>query len=97
MQSKIGKLVIVRHGESQWNKDNLFTGKADVHLTGKGFNASEALGALIRDIEIHKVIEGRDLVINDLAIIMLMEVQIQNFFVSSVHCNVIVVGKGSLQ
>lgn len=55
MQNKIGKLIIVRHGESEWNKANLFTGKTDVHLTRGGFNVSEALGALIKDIEIHRV------------------------------------------
>ncbi len=55
MQNKIGKLIIVRHGESEWNKANLFTGRKEVHLTGDGFRASEALGALIKDIEIHRV------------------------------------------
>lgn len=55
MDNKSGKLVIVRHGESEWNKANLFTGKQDVHLTGEGYKASEALGLLIEDIEIHKV------------------------------------------
>lgn len=55
MQNKIGKLIIVRHGESEWNKANLFTGKKDVHLTREGFKAAEELGALIEDIKIHKV------------------------------------------
>ena len=30
------KLVLVRHGESEWNKLNLFTGWTDVDLTDKG-------------------------------------------------------------
>lgn len=55
MQSKIGKLIIVRHGESEWNKANLFTGKKDVHLTGEGFRISESFGALIQDIKINRV------------------------------------------
>ena len=54
MKNAIGKLIIVRHGESEWNKANLFTGKEDVHLTEKGFKTSEAFGTLIKDIEIHK-------------------------------------------
>ncbi|MBW1990408.1 MAG: 2,3-diphosphoglycerate-dependent phosphoglycerate mutase [Deltaproteobacteria bacterium] len=37
------KLVLLRHGESLWNKENLFTGWTDVGLTEKG--AAEALGA----------------------------------------------------
>ncbi|AGT27601.1 2,3-diphosphoglycerate-dependent phosphoglycerate mutase [Borrelia miyamotoi] len=35
------KLVLVRHGESEWNKENLFTGWTDVKLSEKGI--SEAL------------------------------------------------------
>jgi 2,3-bisphosphoglycerate-dependent phosphoglycerate mutase len=30
------KLVLLRHGESVWNKDNLFTGWTDVDLSGRG-------------------------------------------------------------
>jgi bisphosphoglycerate-dependent phosphoglycerate mutase len=55
MQNKIGKLIVARHGESEWNKANLFTGKEDVHLTRKGFEVSEAMGEMIKDIEVHKV------------------------------------------
>ncbi|MBP1630233.1 MAG: hypothetical protein H6Q15_1126 [Bacteroidetes bacterium] len=43
------KLILVRHGESQWNKLNLFTGWTDVDLSGKGlkeaFEAGKALKA----------------------------------------------------
>ena len=42
-------LVLVRHGESEWNKKNLFTGWRDVDLTEKGIaearNAGRALKA----------------------------------------------------
>ncbi|MFQ9635422.1 MULTISPECIES: histidine phosphatase family protein [unclassified Eisenbergiella] len=31
------KLVLVRHGESIWNKENLFTGWTDVDLSETGF------------------------------------------------------------
>ncbi|MFD0558232.1 2,3-bisphosphoglycerate-dependent phosphoglycerate mutase [Stackebrandtia endophytica] len=31
-----GTLVLLRHGESEWNAKNLFTGWVDVNLTGKG-------------------------------------------------------------
>jgi len=55
MKNNIGRLLLVRHGESEWNKAHLFTGKQDVHLSQAGFKMSEALGALVRDIEIHKV------------------------------------------
>ena len=32
------KFVILRHGESQWNKENRFTGWEDVNLTENGVN-----------------------------------------------------------
>ena len=55
MQNKIGKLIIVRHAQSEWNKANLFTGKTDVHLTAEGFKISEEMGNLIKDISINRV------------------------------------------
>ncbi|MGW2844248.1 histidine phosphatase family protein, partial [Streptomyces sp. NPDC001274] len=30
------KLILLRHGESEWNAKNLFTGWVDVNLTEKG-------------------------------------------------------------
>lgn len=32
----VGTLVLLRHGESDWNAKNLFTGWVDVDLTAKG-------------------------------------------------------------
>ncbi len=43
------KLVLVRHGESEWNKLNLFTGWTDVGLTEKGvLEAKEGGAALLK-------------------------------------------------
>ena len=42
------KLVLLRHGESQWNKENRFTGWTDVDLTGKGREEARHAGALLR-------------------------------------------------
>ena len=36
----VTKLVLVRHGESQWNKENRFTGWYDVDLSEKGVRTS---------------------------------------------------------
>lgn len=44
-----GKLVLVRHGQSQWNLDNRFTGWVDVDLTEQGRNEAREAGRLIRD------------------------------------------------
>ncbi|MGA3541357.1 histidine phosphatase family protein, partial [Micromonosporaceae bacterium DT194] len=35
-QPTVGTLVLLRHGESDWNAKNLFTGWVDVDLTAKG-------------------------------------------------------------
>ncbi len=43
------KLVLIRHGESQWNKENRFTGWKDVDLSEKGLGEAHAAGRLLRD------------------------------------------------
>ena len=42
-------LVLLRHGESTWNAEGLFTGWVDVGLSGKGAAEAVAGGALLRD------------------------------------------------
>lgn len=43
------KLVLIRHGESEWNKKNLFTGWTDVELSEKGRNEAAAGGQLLKE------------------------------------------------
>ena len=43
-------LVLVRHGESQWNRENRFTGWVDVPLTDTGRREAERAGELLRGI-----------------------------------------------
>jgi len=43
------KLVVVRHGESEWNKKNLFTGWTDVGLSEEGIKESKRAGELLRN------------------------------------------------
>lgn len=43
------KLVLMRHGESQWNLENRFTGWTDVDLTDTGRAQAKAAGELLRD------------------------------------------------
>ena len=45
----MGKLVIVRHGQSTWNKENKFTGWVDVDLAEKGINEAKEAGVLMKD------------------------------------------------
>ncbi len=48
----MAKLVFARHGESEWNKANLFTGWADVDLSEKGVRQAIDAGKLIKKAEI---------------------------------------------
>ncbi|BAT61754.1 2,3-bisphosphoglycerate-dependent phosphoglycerate mutase [Variibacter gotjawalensis] len=41
-------LVLVRHGQSEWNLKNLFTGWRDVELTEKGVEEAKAAGAKLK-------------------------------------------------
>ena len=41
------KLVLLRHGESQWNLENRFTGWTDVDLTENGRHEARAAGELL--------------------------------------------------
>ena len=43
-----GQLVLLRHGQSTWNLENLFTGWVDVDLTEQGRNEARAAGALLK-------------------------------------------------
>lgn len=43
-----GKLVLVRHGQSLWNLENLFTGWVDVDLTEQGRNEARDAGRLLK-------------------------------------------------
>lgn len=42
-------LALLRHGQSQWNLENRFTGWVDVDLTPEGENQARSAGALLRD------------------------------------------------
>jgi len=42
------KLVLLRHGESQWNLENRFTGWTDVDLTDNGRREASAAGELLK-------------------------------------------------
>ena len=44
------KLVLCRHGQSDWNLKNLFTGWTDVDLTDKGVEEAIEAGRLLRDL-----------------------------------------------
>lgn len=49
MNSKTYKLVLVRHGESTWNKENRFTGWTDVDLSDKGKEEARSAGRVLKE------------------------------------------------
>ena len=44
------KLVLIRHGESQWNLENRFTGWKDVDLSPKGTEEAKAAGRALKEM-----------------------------------------------
>ena len=51
--SRMITLVLLRHGESTWNKENRFTGWYDVDLSDRGRAEAEEAGRLLREGGIH--------------------------------------------
>ncbi|HOY64412.1 MAG TPA: 2,3-diphosphoglycerate-dependent phosphoglycerate mutase [bacterium] len=46
------KLTLIRHGESQWNRENRFTGWTDVDLTEKGMSEAHEAARLLSEQEL---------------------------------------------
>ena len=49
----MSKLILLRHGQSQWNLENRFTGWVDVDLTAEGEAQASQGGALIKAAGVH--------------------------------------------
>jgi 2,3-bisphosphoglycerate-dependent phosphoglycerate mutase len=49
------ELILLRHGQSQWNLENRFTGWVDVPLSPKGEDEARRAGATLRGRQIHQV------------------------------------------
>ena len=68
-------LVLVRHGESQWNLENRFTGWVDVPLTDKGRHEAERGGQALRGMrfdraytsELQRATETLDIILRVIA------------------------------
>tara|TARA_B110000503_G_C6905626_1_gene312567 strand:+ start:125 stop:319 length:195 start_codon:yes stop_codon:yes gene_type:complete len=46
---KIHKVVFIRHGESTWNQQNIFTGWQDVPLSANGVNEAIEAGRMLKE------------------------------------------------
>jgi 2,3-bisphosphoglycerate-dependent phosphoglycerate mutase len=49
------KLILLRHGESQWNLENRFTGWVDIPLSPKGEEEARVAGEYLKDLPVDKV------------------------------------------
>ncbi len=47
----MARLVLLRHGESQWNLENRFTGWVDVPLSPKGIEEAKSAGDKLREVK----------------------------------------------
>lgn len=50
-KSNFSKLVLLRHGESEWNKKNLFTGWTDIDLSDRGKDEVMIAGRVLKEHE----------------------------------------------
>ena len=48
----MAQLILLRHGQSTWNLENLFTGWTDVPLTEQGMAEAATAGRLLREADI---------------------------------------------
>ena len=48
----MNKLILLRHGQSQWNLENRFTGWKDIELTDKGIQEAKNAVHLLKDFKL---------------------------------------------
>lgn len=48
-RTRMAKLVLIRHGQSEWNEKNLFTGWVDVKLSATGEKEAKRAGELLKE------------------------------------------------
>ena len=51
-EKNLSYLVLIRHGQSEWNEKNLFTGWKNPPLTEKGIEEAELAGIRIKNLNI---------------------------------------------
>ncbi len=78
----MNKLVLLRHGQSQWNVENRFTGWKDVPLTEKGINEANNAGRLLKknNIKIDKIFSSVLERANKTAEIAIRSSEIENLY-----------------
>lgn len=52
VQSRLPRVYLIRHGETEWSKSGQHTGKSDIPLTANG---EESVAKLVRPLGVHCV------------------------------------------
>ena len=78
----MNKLILLRHGQSQWNFENRFTGWKDVPLTDKGVNEATIAGKLLKmhNITIDLILSSVLIRANETAKIMVSEMNLSHLW-----------------
>lgn len=53
-----GKLVLLRHGETEWSRTGRHTGRTDIPLTPRGEQLARAAGELVRDYDFQLILSS---------------------------------------
>jgi probable phosphoglycerate mutase len=61
MTTPIARIYLVRHGETQANRDQIIQGHQDTALNERGFEQSRLLGKALKKIKFHDVAFSSDL------------------------------------
>ncbi|NOZ20927.1 MAG: histidine phosphatase family protein [Planctomycetes bacterium] len=51
-------LILIRHGETDWNRDKIFRGRADIPLGDRGLKQAERVGEALKDRALEAVYTG---------------------------------------
>jgi 2,3-bisphosphoglycerate-dependent phosphoglycerate mutase len=68
-----GKLYLVRHGQSEWNKQNLFTGWVDIPLSQEGIAEALKVGDILKNINFDVVFTSNLIRAEMTAMLLLMK------------------------
>lgn len=55
MENSMVKVILIRHGETDWNREQIFRGRIDVALNEVGLAQAKAVGASLKDIQIDAI------------------------------------------
>lgn len=78
-------LILVRHGESIWNRENRFTGWADVNLSEKGEEEARQAGQMLRRAGLHFDVAYTSVLMRAIRTLHLIEEEMGLMWVPEVH------------